>query len=84
MPLAAGSSISRIDDNLTARTSEKHLQRVQNVSPQDTLIPYKIRVQLALILIPIQMNPNYEAECRHRTTSDTTHQTRHSLSRVEL
>ena len=41
---ALGSSISRIDDNLTAWTPEKYFQRIQNVSPQDTLITYEIRV----------------------------------------
>ena len=36
--------VSRIDNHLAAWTAKKHVQRVQNVSSQDALVPHEIRL----------------------------------------
>src|SRR5205085_1895016 len=74
----------RIHNNLGVWTAKEDFKRVQNVSSENALMTQEIRVQLALVLGAIQLNPYREAKRVCRTASNSTHQTRRTLRRVKL
>src|SRR5205807_6542896 len=73
-----------IDHQFSDRASEQHLQTVQNVSAEDTLIANKVRLQAAGILLSIQVDPDTEVQGWRGTARHASHPTWPALSNGEL
>lgn len=57
--------VSRIDDDLTAGTTEQHVPAVEHIPTQDSLLSRKVCLELARILLAIQPDPDQKTK-RHR------------------
>src|SRR5207248_1703548 len=84
IPRARRERRSGVDDDLVRRSAEEHLQRVQDVTPQEPLIPEEVGLQLTRMFLAVQLNPDEEAQRGRRTTADPTDQLRPAQAGVEL
>src|SRR5438132_5583415 len=69
---------------LTTNSPTEHLQTVQDVSAEDTLIANKVRLQAAGILLSIQVDPDTEVQGWRGTARHASHPTWPALSNGEL
>src|SRR5438445_7431074 len=65
---------------LTTNSPTEHLQTVQDVSAEDTLIANKVRLQAAGILLSIQVDPDTEVQGWRGTARHASHPTSPALS----
>lgn len=73
-----------IDNHFRLWTAKEDLQRIQNISAEDSLVSCKVGVKLAWILLAVQMDPDRKAQRGCQTAGYSSPQGRHSLGWIEL
>ena len=65
-------SLLWVDNHFTGWASEKNLEAVENIPPENAFAAGKVRLQAAGLLLPVELNPDQKAEgCRGTTRNPT-------------
>src|SRR5947209_7509558 len=63
----------RVDDSFSSRTSKEHIQLVQYVPSKDALLPHKVDLPPARVVISIQTGTYREHDSRSRASANSSH-----------
>ena len=75
---------SRVDNDFPGGTAEQHLQAVQHIPTEDSLLAREICLKLARILLTIQSDPDQKANRHRHATRNPTDYAGHTVGWIKV